>query len=81
MLICAVEGYGYQNITWRRQSGTLPHKHVTTQITSHGVVTTTLIIPNVTEEDVGKYYCLVLLNNIYVESNKADLYFSGMYNI
>ena len=51
---------------------------MTNQMTSHEVVTSTLIIPNVTEEDVGKYYCKVLANNIYVESKKADLYYSGI---
>ena len=76
---CAAEGYGYQNITWHKQSGTLPHKHMISQMTSHGVATGTLIIPNVTEEDVGKYYCRVSANNIYVESKRAELYYSGMY--
>ena len=26
---CSVIGYGYQNITWYKKSGTLPHKHKT----------------------------------------------------
>ena len=46
---CSVEGYGYQNITWYKQSGTLPYKHKTNTVTSQGVATGTLIIPNVTE--------------------------------
>ena len=51
-------------------------------MTSDQVATSTLIIPNVTEEDVGKYYCQVWANNIGVRSEKADLYYSGitMYN-
>lgn len=46
---------------------------------SHGVITSTLIIPNVTEEDIGKYYCYVWVNNIRVKSENANLYYSGMY--
>ena len=76
---CSVIGYGYQNITWYKQSGTLPHKYMTNEMTSGGVTNSTLIIPNVTEEDVGKYYCQVWTNNIGVRSEQADLYYSGMY--
>ena len=53
---CTVVGYGYQNMTWYKQSGTLPYKHKASEVTSDGVTTSTLIIPNVTEEDVGKYH-------------------------
>ena len=74
-----MSGYGYQNITWNKESGTLPHKHKVNRITSNGVVTSTLIIPNVTEEDVGRYYCQVWANNFGVVSKKADLYLSGTY--
>ena len=52
---------------------------MTNEMTSGGVTNSTLIIPNVTEEDVGKYYCQVWTNNIGVRSEKADLYYSGMY--
>ena len=76
---CSVIGYGYQNITWYKQSGTLPHKYMTNEMASSGVTTSTLIIPNVTEEDVGKYYCQMWANNIGVRSKKANLYYSGMY--
>ena len=47
-------------------------------MTSHGIVTSTLIIPNVTEEDVGKYYCQVWANDYGVKSNPATLHLSGM---
>ena len=76
---CSVNGYGYQNITWYKQSGILPHKHKTDHITSKGVTTSTLIIPNVTEKDVGKYYCQVWANNIGVKSKASALQYSGMY--
>jgi len=73
---CSVTGNGYQNITWYKQSGTLPK---TKEVTSGGVITSTLIIPNVTKEDVGKYYCQVWANNIGVRSKEASLHYSGMY--
>ena len=79
VFICSVSGFGYQNITWHKQSGMLPYKHKTSEITSHGVSTSTLIIPNVTEEDVGKYYCLVWANNRGVRSKTANLFYSGMF--
>ena len=41
------------------------------------IVTSTLIIANVTEEDVGKYYCQVWANNIGSQSERAHLYYSG----
>ena len=46
-------------------------------MTSQGITTDTLIIPNVTEEDIGKYYCQVWANNIGVKSKSATLYLSG----
>ena len=75
---CSVEGYGYQNITWYKQPGKLPDKHIINEMTSHGIVTSTLIIPNVTEEDVGKYYCQVWANDYGVKSNPATLHLLGM---
>ena len=76
---CSVEGYGFQNITWYKQSGVMPHKHVTNHMTSRGITTSILIIPNVTEEDVGKYYCQVWANNIGVKSEASVLQYSGTY--
>ena len=76
---CSVRGYGYQNITWYKQPGALPYKHEINRIASHGIVTSILIIPNVTAEDVGKYYCQVWANYIGVRSKTANLYYSGMH--
>ena len=78
---CSVIGYGYQNITWYKQSGTLPPNYQTNEMTSGEVTTSTLIIPNVTKQDVGKYYCQVWTNNIGTRSKEANLYYSGMYII
>ena len=76
---CSVRGFGYQNITWYKQSGALPHKHETTETTSQRITTSTLTIPSVTKEDVGEYYCLVWANNRVVRSNTAQLVYLGMY--
>ena len=76
---CSVTGYGYQNITWYKQHGIIPHKHMTNRMTSRGVTTSILIIPNVTEEDVGKYYCQVWANNIGVKSESSVLQYSGIH--
>jgi len=75
---CSVYGYGYQNITWHKTSGKLPHKHKSEEISSPRIVETTLIIPNVTEQDAGKYYCQVWANNIGIQSEQANLYYSGI---
>ena len=75
---CSIEGYGYQNITWYKQPGTLPHKHKIKETTEQGVATSTLIIPNVTEEDVGEYNCQVWANSMQVNSEKANLNYTGI---
>ena len=74
---CSVISNGHQIITWHKQPGVLPHKHRTTETTSHGIVTSTLIILNVTEEDVGKYHCQVWANKIGIRSGKAVLHYAG----
>ena len=74
---CSVISNGHQIITWHKQPGTLPHKHRTAERTSHGIVTSTLNIPNVTEEDVGKYHCQVWANDIGVKSDDGFLHFAG----
>ena len=76
---CSVSGYGYQMITWYKQPGIIPHKHnINQEVTKQGVSTSTLIIPNVTEEDVGEYKCQVWANNMQVNSEKANLFYSGI---
>ena len=77
MFTCSVYGYGYQNVTWHRESNELPYKHQIKEISSLRIITSTLIVPNVTEEDAGKYYCQARANNIRIQSNQANLYYSG----
>ena len=74
---CSIYGYGYQNITWHREANKLPYNHQIKEISSPRIITTTLIIPNVTEQDVGKYYCQVWANNMRAQSDRANLYYAG----
>ena len=75
---CSAYGYGRQHITWHKASGKLPHKHTIRQIPNYTIVTSILTIPNVTEEDAGKYYCQVWANHLGSQSKKANLFYSGI---
>ena len=75
---CSVYGYGYQHITWHRASGKLPYKHVIKEESSSNIITSTLIIPNVTEQDAGKYYCQAWTSNLGTQSEQANLFYSGI---
>jgi len=76
---CSVTGCGHLNITWYRRGGSLPTKSESTEISSPTNTTSTLVIPNVTSDDVGRYYCLVWANSTASLSNEAVLVFSGTY--
>ena len=77
-LTCSINGYGYQNITWHRESARLPYNHQINEVLSSRLITSTLTIPNVTEQDVGKYYCQVWANNMRTQSDRANLYYAGI---
>jgi len=74
---CSAGGYGYLMIKWKRQNNTLPEKINATQISSSEVTTSTLVIPNVTNHDVGNYYCLVQAGEKTNKSERAKLTFAG----
>ena len=74
---CSLYGYGYQNITWHRESAKLPYNHQINEASSSRLITSTLTIPNVTEQDVGKYYCQVWANDMRAQSHRANLYHAG----
>ena len=76
---CSAYGYGHQHIRWHKEHGKLPHRHTIEHTSSSTIVISTLIIANVTEQDVGKYYCQVWANNIGSQSERANLYYSGNY--
>jgi len=74
---CSAGGYGYLSIKWERQDNKLPDKINVTQISSSEVTTSVLIIPNVTNDDAGSYYCLVQAGEKNSKSKPAKLLFAG----
>ena len=59
----------------------LPVKANVSLRTSPEFITSTLVIPNVTIDDVGTYYCLVWGENKASRSKAGKLLFSGMCEI
>ena len=82
---CSASGYGTLSVVWFRkdlamlESKPLPSKAINSLDSSFKVTTNTLIIPNVTDNDVGSYYCVVWGENKASRSNTAKLLLSGMY--
>ncbi|XP_065904619.1 basement membrane-specific heparan sulfate proteoglycan core protein-like isoform X2 [Dysidea avara] len=74
---CSTSGYGYLNITWYRTPGLLPDKSRTSEVYSPEVTISTLVIPNVTNDDVGSYYCVVRANSLGAWSSVAKLSYAG----
>jgi len=74
---CSAGGYGYLMIKWKRRNKKLPKKFNTMQTSSSEVTTSTLVIPNVTNHDVGNYYCLVKAGKKTNKSKQAKLTFAG----
>ncbi|XP_065903803.1 basement membrane-specific heparan sulfate proteoglycan core protein-like [Dysidea avara] len=74
---CSASGYGYLNITWYRTPGLLPDKSRTSEVYSPEITTSTLVIPNVTNDDVGSYYCVVRANSLGAWSSMAKLSYTG----
>ena len=64
-------------ITWHRHNSLLPNKAFDTLIPSVNETTSVLTIANVTSEDVGAYYCAVLVNGKVVISMAANLFLAG----
>ena len=56
--------------SWYRVNGTIPSR-------SFGQNSDTLIIPRVTPDDVGEYFCIVKKDNVSVESNTATVTVNG----
>ena len=76
---CSAGGYGYLSIKWERQDITLPNKINSTQVSSSEVTTSTLVIPNVNEDDVGNYHCIVHAGQTLTQSETAKLSLAGIY--
>ena len=54
---CSVEAYGVLLFEWKRIDADLPKKSFTMTKLSINGTTSFLFIPNITNDDVGKYYC------------------------
>ena len=81
---CSASGYGNLSVVWFRKdlamlkAKVLPSKAIISLESSWKVTISTLVIPNVTTDDVGSYYCIVWGENKASKSNVAKLLLSGM---
>ena len=78
---CSARGYGAPLVVeWKRENSDLPSSsNSSTQVLSSGITTSTLVIPNVTNNDVGSYYCMVWNKKKGAQSSSANLSFSGLF--
>ena len=74
---CSATGCGYVKIIWYRQTYPIPDKAYSKSVVSLNQTTNTLIIPDVTIEDTGGYYCLVWVNLTPARSRVANLFLAG----
>ena len=78
---CSFQPYGYRTITWYRNNHSLPNKAYSTLILSVNVTTSVLIIPNVTSEDVGAYYCEARVKTLILQSLAGNLVLAGKLSV
>ena len=82
---CSASGYGKFSVVWFREdlvllnTKPLPSMANISQKSSLKVITSTIVIPNVTIDDVGSYYCIVWGENKASKSNAGNLLLSGMW--
>ena len=77
---CSARGYGYLNITWYKNNkvyNMITNKSTIHQTSSLNITTSTLVIYNVTEHDVGMYHCQVWASSKASQSRMADLVYPG----
>ena len=76
---CSAIGYGNLSIEWKRSDNLdVPMKSFHSQmLSSKTIITSTLFIPNVTEDDSGGYYCIGWIGMQASKSKTALLYYSG----
>ena len=83
---CSASGYGKLSVVWFRkdlvmlEAKPLPSKAIISLESSLKVTISTLVIPNVTTNDVGHYYCIVWGKNKASRSDAGKLLLSGMYS-
>ena len=76
---CSAIGYGNLSIKWKRNDSLgVPIKSFHTQVSSSAnIITSTLIIPNVTDDDSDSYYCVGWIDMQASKSKSALLHYSG----
>ena len=78
LFTCSASGYGELSFEWKRSDGLhVLVKSYHTQISSQQITTSTLVIPNVTDDDSGGYYCIGWIGMQASKSKTALLYYSG----
>ena len=77
MFTCSASGYGNVSIEWKKENENLPVKSNIFQTTTTQVTNSTLVIPNVTDNDVGRYYCIASSGRKNANSKVATLFFAG----
>ena len=71
---CSASACDDLTFEWKRMNSNLPKKSLLSQNGTKSI----LSIPNVTSDDVGEYYCVVLANNKTSQSKTARLQFLGI---
>lgn len=79
---CSVQGYGHLNVLWYKsialfQVDSRPEKSTVSIRRLPEITITTLVIPNVTDEDAGEYVCVVVFDMKALWSNIVSLRVSG----
>ena len=76
---CSASACGDLSFEWKRVYSDLPKKSLLSNIGTTSILT----IPNVTNDDVGEYYCVarILNSTNSSQSNIAKLRFSGGYRL
>ena len=81
LFTCSASGFGELSIEWKRvNSSDVPVKSYHTQLYTEQFTTSTFIIPNVTDDDSGEYYCIGWIGLEASRSKTAMLYYSGKLN-
>ena len=76
---CSAGGYGCLHIIWYRNGKRFPNNSIISQAKKLNSVASALTVSNVTDDDVGKYYCEAWANGKAVRSMNVTLYKSGTY--
>lgn len=81
LFTCSVSGFGELSVEWKKvNSLDVPVKSYHTQLSTEEFTTSTFIIPNVTKDDMGEYYCIGWIGLQASRSKSAMLHYAGKLN-